>query len=263
MQTCELCGQAFQPVTFRKKFCSAACKRKFHNDIWNERARVARGDTPGSIAKAFGVEARKVPLTEECRHAVVGTLLGDGSLIRLVSSARLSITHSHKQADYLRWKLQFMRPIFHKTEPNECSTESFGGNRFLVIGSVGHPELSNLYPVFYQHGIKRLPPVVVDNLTPLSLAIWYQDDGSFLKARQSQQVVLCTDNFPLEDVEYAAESFGRRWGFRTGIYFIKRAGRMFPRIYILRGSVSDFFQLVGPFIAPSMTYKVTRSNLSC
>ena len=173
---------------------------------------------------------------------------------------RLNMTHATQQLAYLQWKRDQLAFVFHKEAPNECSK---GDSRFFVIGSVCHPWFGEIYPRFYHHGRKHIPDFLLDTLSPLSLAIWYQDDGTYNRNPMSRQATLCSDAYPHKEVDAAADVLRSKFGLRVSVYkhhalgsFKTRKAR-YARICILRASVPDFFDLVRPYIHPAMAYKVT------
>lgn len=198
--------------------------------------------------------------TEEQKQIILGTLLGDGSLIKLSTGhARLSMTHAIQQRDYMQWKRDQLAFAFHKDTPNECPK---GASKFLVIGSVWHPYFDEIYSSFYHHGRKHIPDIVLDNLSPLLLATWYQDDGSFSTNSKARQAWLCTDAYPHSEVGRTAQILREKYSLNVSVYRIstqgtfKRTRKSFSRICILRSSIRNFFDLVRPHIHPCMAYKI-------
>jgi len=61
------------------------------------------------------------------------------------------------------------------------------------------PCFNELYSLFYVDGQKVVPGNIAELMTPLSLAYWLCDDGSFSKRDQS--IYLCTDSFALAEVQ--------------------------------------------------------------
>ena len=105
-----------------------------------------------------------------------GTMLGDGCLrLRSVSTACLSLANQ-EQPDYLKWKLTKLE-----------------GLNFTLAGNATRPrwdssyttELANLRRVFYSEdgsGFRGVPSM--KELSPLSAAVWYMDDGCYSKSHR-------------------------------------------------------------------------------
>ena len=100
-------------------------------------------------------------------------LMGDGALSPTKSGhgARFRFGHGAKQAEYGDWKASLFANIGTSRSTN-------------AKGAVFHdvtplPELSELRQAVYVGGKKVLSEEYLKALTPLSLAVWYMDDGGF------------------------------------------------------------------------------------
>src|SRR5215468_7300383 len=108
----------------------------------------------------------------EVQHAiVVGSLLGDGSM-RCKTNALLEINHSIHQRSYVDWKFGHLADLVTTPPKMRAGNGRRVAYRF-VTRSV--PALTPYYRLFYKDGRKRVPNV---ELAPLSLAVWFMDDGS-------------------------------------------------------------------------------------
>lgn len=196
-------------------------------------------------------ELRAVPFTPRQRELALGSLLGDAYLRRSGNSYSLSFCHGERQLDYLKWKLgefenfvttkRFYRreTQFHKNAPS------------YSFSTINHPELTALHALCYPDGRKRLSRAWLEQLSPLSLAVWYLDDGSL--NRRYGTIVLCTNSFSLEEQLLAADVLSARYGI---------APKPEPRRngqYVLRINASQrqrFLELVAPHVPACMGYKL-------
>ena len=109
------------------------------------------------------------------REVLVGTLLGDGSLVAnsWKRNYRLQAEQSDSQKEYLFWKYQVFQE-FTLTPPK--FQERTSAWRFRTIS---HPEFTEYAQLFYITG-RKVVPLVISRLlkSPVSLAIWYLDDGA-------------------------------------------------------------------------------------
>ena len=88
------------------------------------------------------------------------------------NGARFRLGHGAKQAEYLEWKTALLGNIGHSV------SENAKGARFVDFTPL--PELAELQrAVYLGDGKKFLSEEYLKALTPLALAIWYMDDGSF------------------------------------------------------------------------------------
>ena len=179
-------------------FCSNPCRVKWLNDYWNPLK-------PRKTNRRHGTEARKQDFTDIQKQIVLWTLLGDSCIIQAPSGrCRLSITHDPKQLEWMQWKKDQLAFVFHREKPTPCKNKN--GDMFYGISSVWHPYFNEMHALFYQRDGKRIPKTVIDNMPPLTLAVWYMDDGSWNSNPKSRQVVISTNDYPCEDVEYAREA---------------------------------------------------------
>ncbi len=190
--------------------------------------RTNMGNTVGSLS--------------EVQHAiVVGSLLGDGSM-RCKTNALLEINHSYHQAAYVQWKYQHLADLV-RTPPK---LRRGNGHRVacrFVTRSV--PALTSYFRLFYRDGRKRVPRV---ELTPLSLAVWFMDDG----CRSRGAVYLNTQQFDVECQERLLQLLHEQWGIGGTLNRDKSYRRV-------RLSVEGTVRLVGiiePFIINELRYKL-------
>jgi hypothetical protein len=162
---------------------------------------------------------------------------------------------------YMLWKSSMLPTIFARQTPNECKSSGYGkGKPFYVISSVWHPYLDALHSDIYVSGIKRVSHDLLKNFNSLSLAVWYQDDGSYMRDPRAQQAVFCTDAFQSSDTDMLIDMLQTNFYLKCGKY--KSAA--YGRVYVSRLSLSDFFDLVRPHIHPCMAYKIPgEASLSC
>ncbi len=183
-------------------------------------------------------------LSQVQMSVVIGSLLGDGYL-RIVpgrSNAFLEINHSYQQKEYVDWKYDYLRsitknaPIMRKGNGNRMAYRFF--TRQL-------PQLTKLYLKFYKDGKKSIPNISID---PLSLAVWYMDDGS--KCRASD-VYLNTQQFDLKSQNNLIGILDN-----LGLKVRLNKDKHYFRIRFLKSSLNHLQELIEPFIIPSMRYKL-------
>ena len=115
-------------------------------------------------------------------EVVLGGLMGDGALspTRSGHGARFRWGHGAKQAAYGDWKASLFANVGVSRSTNAK------GAVFYDVQPL--PELAELREAVYVGGKKVLSHDYLKRLTPLSLAIWYMDDGGFtLRAKGLQE----------------------------------------------------------------------------
>ena len=113
-------------------------------------------------------------LTQLQRSLIIGSLLGDGYIRRLKGrkDAFLEINHSFKQRDYVDWKCEVLKSIV--ISPPKIRKGN--GNRIAYrFFTKQHPEITELFNLFYKKGKKIIPDIEFDST---AIAVWYMDDGS-------------------------------------------------------------------------------------
>ena len=130
------------------------------------------------------VTAVKHYLTPAHEQVVYGSILGDGSM-RYASdyNVHLRIGHGEKQTEYAKWKQSLFGELV-----NYEGTNSRGGHSFDTIPMY---EMAELYAEGYTEGKKDPSQAMIDRLSPLAVAIWYMDDGTFDYTRQNRCSIAC------------------------------------------------------------------------
>src|SRR5438874_4686725 len=134
---------------------------------WREAGELVTGD------RVMIAEERR--LSDQQWQVVLGSLMGDGNVspnLRGGSGVRFRLGHGARQAAYLDWKVSLLGNI-------ECSRR-VDGRGAVFADFTPLPELDELRrAVYLGDGRKHLSWDYLKTLTPLALAVWYLDDGSF------------------------------------------------------------------------------------
>lgn len=201
-------------------------------------------------------------LKKETMDIILGSLLGDGSLAMNpgYKNARFSFRHSINQKEYFFWKMKMLEEIAGKScywlQGNEKKPDGWGTVKYR-FQSKALPSLTELYRLTH----KRVPGTKVkvtrkwlNRLSPLSLAIWWLDDGSLVS--DSRQGVLCTDGFFLEEVRIIDRYFKKIWNIKTKIGRVDNMNRY--RIWIRSTQeLQKFLKIIIPCVfVKSMLYKI-------
>lgn len=194
---------------------------------------------------------------------VLGCAIGDGFMRR----RQLVIQHCEKQKPYLLYKKYLLEELFKQevavgTTKGKIDGKVFPGNRLYFNNSL----VSNLRQDLYKEGKKCISRKVLDKLNNLSLAIWYQDDGSLVLHKEkesgkikSREIYLSTESFSYEENQTIVGWFKEKYGIVAKIYnnsgFNKKTGKAYHRIALNATNANKLLDIVSPYIHSSMSYK--------
>lgn len=180
-------------------------------------------------------------LSEFQQQLILGCVLGDGYM-RKKTNAHLQITHSIKQKEYVDWKYKILKD-FTSTSPKAYKGNANRiGYRFFTRSL---PEFTFFHDKFYLNKVKIVPSDM--KLTPISLAVWYMDDGS----KSGRSYYFNTQQFDLASQVNLLRSLDK-FGIKASL----NKDKIYLRIYISVLSTSLLTNLIQSYIIDSMRYKL-------
>jgi hypothetical protein len=202
---------------------------------------------------ALRTQKASLTMTDRQKQILIGMLLGDAHLERQKGAvlARLKIEHSLAQSTYVEWKYREWRD-WVRTPPKARVRSNRLGTVSTNIGftTLSHVELERFRLCFYRHRHKVVPADL--ELTPLSMAVWFMDDGS-RKSSQCRGLYLNTQSFTSVEVELLQSVIRRDVGVETTV----RRQRDGLQIYIPAPSASELSAFIVNHMLPSMRYKLS------
>ena len=195
---------------------------------------------------------KKQFITVENRQMEIlaGSLLGDAYISK---RGAIQIEQGENQKDYLLWKYKKLKSItsgkisrVFRKKKNGLITSSY---RFFSK-QYFRPWRTSMY----RSGRKIIPPFVLDLITPLSLAVWYMDDGS---KKNNYSIIISTDGFSVVSLKKLRAMLQEKWFIDTRIAIKTTAGKKYRRLTIGSYDLVKFFKLIRPYIIPSMKYKIS------
>jgi recombination protein RecA len=198
-------------------------------------------------------------LSDQQLQLILGSLMGDGNLSpnRVGrSGTRFRMGHGAQQAPYLDWKVSLLGNI-------KCSrTTNAKGAVFADFTPL--PELAELHDaVYFGDGKKHLSWDYLKALTPLALAAWYADDGSFtLRSKGVQErtrggtgrIEICVEAMSPGSrdrlVQYLQDTHGLNVRLRSS------GARQVAVLVFTTAASGKFQKLIAPYVHPSMDYKL-------
>jgi len=162
-----------------------------------------------------------VPLSATAQAVILGSLLGDGSLKiqKNYANARFAFKHSIKQKEYFYWKVQNLKEIAGEHCVFSQSNDGYGGDK-LRFQSLALENLTEIHTLVCKHNRLKIRRKWLNLLTPLSLAVWWLDDGSIIS--NGRKGVFCTDGFDKKSVQVLAKYLEKVWSIKTHIASVKK-----------------------------------------
>ena len=199
-------------------------------------------------------------LSDQQWEIVLGSVLGDGNLSpgRDPRSpvTRFRMGHGVRQAAYLDWKCSLLGNV-----PQSRSVRSDGS---VHVDLTSLPELAEVRRVVYQgDGHKHITWDYLKALTPLSLALWYMDDGSFaLRAKGLQErtrdgsgrAEICVEALSPGSRQRLVEHLAGAFDLHPRLHV--RGARQQAVLTFSKDQTAALHALIAPYVHPSMDYKL-------
>jgi len=202
--------------------------------------------------------------SSQLESAVIGMVLGDGSISRTPGNMRLRIGHSKKQLEWLKLKKEMLesqfgiRLEFHNWKQRlqngktyECSAIEFA-----------HKYFTNLYTRMFRmdqdgHYIKTITRDILDKLDPLGILIWYLDDG-YLSIQYAntpsgrrihdRKLKWATHCFSEAENEIIKKWLFETYGIQSRVYKPEPKKKPWQRaLYMNATNTKKFLDLIRPF----------------
>jgi hypothetical protein len=193
-------------------------------------------------------------LTKRQTAILIGTLLGDAFLQKTgTKNARLRLEHGSAQKEYLIWKAEAFGRLFPQKSTylervHPTSGATYG---YWRAQSESTPTFGEWQRVFYPDGKKKIPEDISDLLDdPLSLAVWYMDDGYYYERDRNSYLYL--GRVSRTEAERAQSAIADNFNIHATVYDKKTKG--FALFFSVH-ETKNLIQLVEPFCLPLFAYK--------
>lgn len=173
---------------------------------------------------------------------LIGSLLGDGYIH---PQGKICFEQADSQYEYLLWKYAEFKNFVY---PKIAQVRRFDNRN-------GHYSISHRFflrqffrswrSIWYPEDTKCIPIGIEKWFTPLSLAVWYMDDGHLDKGLAP---LIASESFCHYDL-LRMQSILLKWNIKSSL-------RNNNRLRILQSSTQDFMRLIKPYIVKSMRYKI-------
>jgi recombination protein RecA len=223
---------------------------------WREAGELIAGD------RVLANETAR--LSDQQWQVVLGGLMGDAHLAPNLHDrhgvrfrmGHGDLGHGEKQAEYLDWKASLFGNVGQSRSVNAK------GAAFVDLSPLS--ELGELRDVVYWgDGKKHLTDDYLKSLSPLALAVWFMDDGSFTERSKGLQQRTAGGS---GRVEFCVEAMSEASRVRLADY-LRDVHGVDSKVWI-RGAAKKavltmttaasrrFLELVAPYVHPSMDYKL-------
>lgn len=198
--------------------------------------------------------------TKEIRNILIGLLLGDGTIS---SNYVFKLSHSEKQLDYLKWKIELLNKCGFK---NNGLKEYISANGYNTGKKVYYtqlkvtPFIKVLRRVFYKPkkiiGNRKL----LNRLGALGVAIWYMDDGCINFRKTDDRIhgfyIKISTCVPENEIQIIIDYFKEVWDIN--FYKISEGKNTYSLCCGTKEGIK-FINIVKPYVEqiPSMVYKIT------
>lgn len=184
---------------------------------------------------------------------IYGSLLGDGSLkinrLKKNRNAYLSIAQTETHKNYVKFQYSIIKDFINTKIKLDKRTNR---KNMICFWTISHPIFSRIYKKIYPNGVKTISNHWLKQLTPLSLAIWYMDDGSIVQ--NNHQMRISTESFTYQEHLLIQKYLKIRWNILAEIKESSREGKF---VLSFRAKERDkFFKLIKQYIIPEMKYKI-------
>jgi hypothetical protein len=153
-------------------------------------------------------------LSQMQKDILTGLLLGDGNLeFNKFKGSRLQIKQAERKKEYVFWLYEHFAQIVRTPPQKRFDTNQW----YFATRSIS--ELEEIRNIFYVNNRKIVPQNIQTFLTsPLSLAIWFMDDGTLdYRAKSHHSFTYSTDAFSVEEVFLLQKSLKENFNISCSI----------------------------------------------
>jgi hypothetical protein len=191
-----------------------------------------------------------VSLSSQAKSIILGSILGDGCLriYKGYKNAKFSIRHSDTQRDYLKWKVNILRLHDVTGTISVSKPDGFSKNVKWIFQSHVTAELTAIHKITHPNNKIEIQRAWLNHLTPLSLAVWWFDDGSLINS--GRRGVFCTDSFDLKSCQILKQYLQKVWGIMVKVKPIHRKtlNKSYQRLWICTSELKKLLRIIVPFV---------------
>lgn len=208
-----------------------------------------KGENAGKFNRKQWFSQEEHHLSELQKQFIYGSMLGDLN-IRIPKEGKnaiITIVHSTKQKELFMKKVEILGEFMGSYKESSYLDKRTGNTYYTLRGSSKtHPELNNIYYLFYPNNKKIITQKLLNLINnPIALAFWFMDDGT-------NRGNFATNCFDESEVNLLIDWMKNKWN----IICTKQKNKENFVIHISAKSRLDFEKLIFPYMVPSMYYKL-------
>src|SRR3989344_1208419 len=193
----------------------------------------------------------------KARAILIGLILGDGYLTKPFGSSTksmLDIKYHEKSLEYLQW----MHKELQELQLSEIKKKK-GASQYRFYTKT-RDDIGRLHEIFYPGGVKHIPKGITKYLKdPLTLAVWYQDDGKLdFRSKYHSDSLFATYCFPYDECELLANALRVNFDLDVRVCKCQMRGKMYYSLYVTSKSMDLFMQIIEPHIQKCFYYKLVK-----
>ena len=179
-------------------------------------------------------------VTSHQEEILIGSLLGDAYI---TARGQIQFEQSIHQKEYLFWKHQELSSISYKNISKVTRFDKRYKKENISYRFWTRQYFISWREKFYLKNKKIIPKDI--QLTPLSLAIWYMDDGCF----SNNKCIIATDGFSKDDICFLQNLLLEKFNIKSSV-------KNESKIMVKKESLNTFFSIIRPHIILFMRYKI-------
>lgn len=182
---------------------------------------------------------------------LAGSLLGDGTLRRQGNrlNALFEANHAYKHKEYVDWKYKNFQDFVLTTPKLRLGRGTRIAYRFTTRSL---PVFTAFYEQFYRDRKKMVPQDL--KLDPLSLAVWFMDDGCKIRSAY----YLNTQQFTLAEQQFLQNLLHKAFGLESAL----NRDKQYFRLRFTSKSSKSLQKLIEPYLVDCMKYKLINDPVT-
>jgi hypothetical protein len=188
---------------------------------------------------------------KDLKSAVTAMEFGDGYL---------DIYHSSEHLDYIMWKRGILlqvpnvtAAVTEKKDPRELKS---GATRS------GYRLQTTFHRYFYKIGTQSFKQRTKNLMTPVGLAVWWQDDGVLCQSDGFKYANLSTQGYSLEENACIIRTWNDHFGWSPKLKFYQQKNydretvNTHHRLALTKAQIVELSRVIAPFVHESFRYKL-------